>query len=207
MLGIFCTKNLTSQPLISPKFNEINKYSKKSFITNAVERTGPSVVTIETQRFVKKRKFPKDSQIFLDPYFERFFGLDFPNEKRPTIEQSQGSGFIFDDGLVITNAHVVNGSEKLIVGLSNGAMHQLIRKRYPNEKFTVHGFRTTFRIWAAEVRDYDQNLAEIALAHSQDKKVEGAYMRSKLIDKRRAMMEDYANFATSAMHQQCMIAH
>ena len=112
--------NLVSQPLINSKFNEINKYSKKSFITNAVERTGPSVVTIETQRFVKKRKFPKDSQIFLDPYFERFFGLDFPNEKRPTIEQSQGSGFIFADGLIMTNAHVVNGSDKLIVGLMNG---------------------------------------------------------------------------------------
>ena len=65
-------------------------------------------------------------------------------------------------------------STKPEMGLSNGAMHQLIRKRYPNEIFTVHGFRTTFRIWAAEVGDYDQNLAEIALAHSQDKKVEGA---------------------------------
>ena len=111
---------VVSQPLINPKFNEINKYSKKSFITKAVEKTGPSVVTIETQKFVKKRKFPKNSQIFLDPYFERFFGLDFPNEKQPTIEQSQGSGFIFDDGLIMTNAHVVNGSDKVIVGLTNG---------------------------------------------------------------------------------------
>ena len=115
---------VVSQPLINPKFNEINKYSNKSFITKAVEKTGPSVVTIETQKFVKKRKFPKNSQIFLDPYFERFFGLDFPNEKQPTIEQSQGSGFIFDDGLIMTNAHVVNGSDKVIVGLTNGKKMQ-----------------------------------------------------------------------------------
>jgi len=49
--------------------------------------------------------------------------LQLPFESQPRIEQSQGSGFIFEDGLVMTNAHVVNGSEKLIVGLSNGAKY------------------------------------------------------------------------------------
>ena len=111
---------LMSQQLINPKFNETNKNSNKSFVTKAVEKTGPSVVTIETQRFVKKRKFPIDSQNFLDPYFERFFGLDLSDEKQPTIEQSQGSGFIFADGLIMTNAHVINGSDKVVVGLTNG---------------------------------------------------------------------------------------
>ena len=48
------------------------------------------------------------------------FGLDFPNDSQPRIEQSQGSGFIFADGLVTTNAHVVNGSDKVIVGLTSG---------------------------------------------------------------------------------------
>ncbi len=108
------------QPLSKPKINEINIYSKKSFITKAVEKTGPSVVTIDTQRYIKKRKFPSNSQLFLDPYFERFFGLDLQNDNRPRIEQNQGSGFIFADGLVMTNAHVVNGSDKVIVGLTNG---------------------------------------------------------------------------------------
>ena len=109
-----------SQPLSKPQINEVNLYSKKSFITKAVERTGSSVVTIDTQRFVKKRIYPRNSQLFLDPYFERFFGLDLPNENQPRLEQSQGSGFIFADGLVMTNAHVVDGSDKVIVGLTNG---------------------------------------------------------------------------------------
>ncbi len=112
--------NVISQSLIDTKLNEINNYSNKSFITNAVEKTGSSVVTIDTQRYVKKRKFNRNSQLFLDPYFERFFGLDLPKDNQPRIEQSQGSGFIFADGLVITNAHVVNGSDKVIVGLTNG---------------------------------------------------------------------------------------
>jgi len=109
-----------SQQLSKPKINEAYLYSNKSFITKAVERTGAAVVTIDTQRYVKKRNFPKNSQLFLDPYFERFFGLNLPNENLPRIEQNQGSGFIFADGLVMTNAHVVNGSDKVIVGLTNG---------------------------------------------------------------------------------------
>ncbi len=119
-MGIIYPTNVISQQLTKPKINEFNISSEKSFITKAVERTGSSVVTIDTQRYVKKRKLPRNSQIFLDPYFERFFGLDLPKENQPRIEQSQGSGFIFADGLVMTNAHVVNRSDKVIVGLTNG---------------------------------------------------------------------------------------
>jgi len=119
-VGIAYSARVISQPLSKPKINEVNLFSNKSFITKAVEKTGAAVVTIDTQRYVKKRKFPRNSQLFLDPYFERFFGLDLPYDNRPSIEQSQGSGFIFADGLVMTNAHVVNGSDKMIVGLTNG---------------------------------------------------------------------------------------
>ena len=54
-MGIISPTKLISQPFIKPKIQEVNIYSKKSFITKAVERTGSSVVTIDTQRFVKKR--------------------------------------------------------------------------------------------------------------------------------------------------------
>ena len=80
LIGLFFAypTNLISQPLTKPKLNEVNIFSKKSFITKAVEKTGSSVVTIDTQRYIKKRKFPRNSQLFIDPYFERFFGFDFP---------------------------------------------------------------------------------------------------------------------------------
>ena len=119
-LSIFSQSNIISQPSIDSNLNEEFRYSNKSFITEAIEKTGASVVTIDIERLVRKKPFSQDSRIFLDPYFEKLFGLQLPYENQPKLEQSQGSGFIFEDGLVMTNAHVVNGSEKLIVGLSNG---------------------------------------------------------------------------------------
>ena len=123
-LGLINKSNVISQPIVNQNLNEESKISNISFITKAVKKTGASVVTIDTQRFVENRQFSRDSRIFLDPYFERFFGLQLPPENQPRIEQSQGSGFIFEDGLVMTNAHVVNRSQKLIVGLSNGTKYK-----------------------------------------------------------------------------------
>jgi len=119
-MGIIFPDNIVSQSLTKPKINEVKINSTISFVTKAVERTGSSVVTIDSQRYVRKRKFPRNSQLYLDPYFERFFGLNLPEDNQPRIEQSQGSGFIFADGLIMTNSHVVNGSNQLIVGLTNG---------------------------------------------------------------------------------------
>ena len=72
-VGFKFPAKVISQPLSKPEINEVNLYSNRSFITKAVERTGSAVVTIDTQRYVKKRKFPRNSQLFIDPYFERFF--------------------------------------------------------------------------------------------------------------------------------------
>ena len=119
-LSIFSKFNVIAQPIINQNLTKDSQISKISFITEAIEKTGPSVVTIDTQRFIRKKQFSKDSGPLLDPYFERFFGLQLPYDNQPRLEQSQGSGFIFGDGLVMTNAHVVNGSESLVVGLSNG---------------------------------------------------------------------------------------
>ena len=115
------TFEVLSKPSIKPNNDFKNIVNlRKSFITSAIEIAGPSVVTIENQRLVKRKVISKESGILGDPYFERFFGLRLPQETEPIIEQSQGSGFIFDDGLVITNAHVVSNSNKIIVGLTDG---------------------------------------------------------------------------------------
>ena len=122
--GLIYTPNLISQPIPNKNLYADSNILNKSFITKAINKAGASVVTIETQRVVRNKRFSRDSRIFIDPYFERFFGLKLPRENQPRIEQSQGSGFIFEDGLVMTKAHVVNGSDKLVVGLSNGTKYK-----------------------------------------------------------------------------------
>lgn len=59
---------------------------------------------------------------------------------------------------------------------------------------TPHGFRSTFRDWAAEQTDHPREVAEMALAHSIDSKVEAHYRRGDLFQKRRALMEDWAGY-------------
>jgi integrase len=60
-----------------------------------------------------------------------------------------------------------------------------------------HGFRSTFRDWAAEHTSYPAEMAEMALAHTIDNKVEAAYRRGDLFEKRRRMMSDWATFLES----------
>jgi integrase len=57
-----------------------------------------------------------------------------------------------------------------------------------------HGFRSTFRDWAAERTDYPNHVVEMALAHAIGDKVEAAYRRGDLFDKRRKLMNDWAKF-------------
>ena len=123
-ISLFNKNNILSKPILNKYLEAESNISNISFITKAIKKTGASVVTIETQRFIKNKQFSRDSRILIDPYFERFFGLQLPRETQPRLEQSQGSGFIFGDGLVMTNAHVVNGSENLVVGLSNGTKYK-----------------------------------------------------------------------------------
>src|SRR6056297_2085929 len=57
-----------------------------------------------------------------------------------------------------------------------------------------HGLRSTFRDWVAERTNYPRDMAEIALAHTVGSDVERAYRRTDMVEKRREMMEDWANF-------------
>jgi integrase len=65
------------------------------------------------------------------------------------------------------------------------------------DDITVHGFRSTFRDWAAERSSFPNHVVEMALAHGIENKVEEAYRRGDLFAKRRQLMAAWAKFSTS----------
>jgi S1-C subfamily serine protease len=89
-----------------------------SFVTAAVNRVGPAVVRIDTERTVTRRV---PDPFLEDPFFRRFFGDGFPQQLPPERLQGIGSGFIIDrSGEVLTNAHVVAQADKVSVTLKDG---------------------------------------------------------------------------------------
>ncbi|WP_229301049.1 hypothetical protein [Stenotrophomonas maltophilia] len=71
---------------------------------------------------------------------------------------------------------------------------QLFRVKGLGVPFTVHGFRSSFRDWAAETTDYANEVVEMAMAHAIKNKAEAAYRRGQLLDKRRPLMEEWAAY-------------
>lgn len=101
-----------------------------------------------------------------------------------SVEARMPSAYVFHDG---------NPS----VPLSNGTMAAVLKRLGVNEA-TVHGFRFSFRTWAAESSgNYRQDIAEAALAHMTKDKTAAAYQRGELFDLRMAMMADWERFLFS----------
>jgi integrase len=84
--------------------------------------------------------------------------------------------------------------------LSNMALLMTLR-RMDRGDLTAHGFRSTFRDWAAERTSFPAEVAEMALAHTVPDKVEAAYRRGDLFDKRRRFMEAWAMFCAAVPKQ------
>ncbi|MBD2156190.1 HhoA/HhoB/HtrA family serine endopeptidase [Leptolyngbya sp. FACHB-16] len=88
----------------------------ENFIADAAQRVGPAVVRVNSSRTVSQNLPP----IFNDPGFREFFGDRLPSEGS-RVERGVGSGFIVDkNGVIMTNAHVVDGADEVTVTLRDG---------------------------------------------------------------------------------------
>ena len=101
----------------------------------------------------------------------------------------------------------VHGSPFVFAGsrigrpLSNMAMLELLRGLRPG--LSVHGFRSSFRDWAAAETNHSREVCEGALAHAISDKVEAAYRRGDLLEKRRMLMKDWAEFCDGDRNGSC----
>jgi Do/DeqQ family serine protease len=104
-------KAVTKAPIVDGNYN---------FIAQAVNRTGPAVVRINASRTVASEQTP---DVLNDPFFKQFFGDEFTQRRVPKerVERGTGSGFIINkEGDIITNAHVVDGADRVTVILKDG---------------------------------------------------------------------------------------
>ncbi len=77
--------------------------------------------------------------------------------------------------------------------LTNMAMARVL-ERMGRDGITVHGFRSSFRDWAAERTAFAREVCEMALGHAIGDRVEAAYRRGDLFEKRRRLMDEWARF-------------
>jgi integrase len=103
---------------------------------------------------------------------------------------------------IINTVEVVRNSDFLFYGqkpgkpLSSMALAMVLR-RMDLASVTVHGFRSTFRDWAAECTNFPNEVCEAALAHVVRNKAEAAYRRGDLLDKRRELMNAWGDYCTA----------
>ncbi|MEX0270319.1 HhoA/HhoB/HtrA family serine endopeptidase [Leptolyngbyaceae cyanobacterium UHCC 1019] len=106
------------QPMVNAnKLLAKSAFTNSNFIAVAVERVGPAVVRIDSSRTLTN-DLP---DALRSPFFRRFFGGNSPAEPKERVERGTGSGFVLSqNGQIITNAHVVSGSQTVEVTLKDG---------------------------------------------------------------------------------------
>jgi integrase len=104
-----------------------------------------------------------------------------------------------DPALAILDRMDRSNQHELIFSSPDGAMFSenamlAVLDRLGYGHVTVHGFRSTFATWAEECTDYPDGVREAALAHKYKSETTAAYQRGQKLEKRRALMKDWANF-------------
>ncbi|MCP4433172.1 MAG: PDZ domain-containing protein [Gammaproteobacteria bacterium] len=107
--------------LSSSRLEEVssNRFRKPPVFSyaEAVSSSSPSVVTVYTSKQVKQKTHP----LFSDPIFNQFFSDQLKMRERTRIETNLGSGVIINaDGYIITNQHVIDGADEILISLPDG---------------------------------------------------------------------------------------
>lgn len=141
---------------ISPAVLE-NSPTPHNFVAKAVQSIGLTVVRIDTERTITR---PSLDPRLNDPFLRDFFGLDgLPNSPREDHLRGQGSGFLIDsNGIILTNAHVVNGADTVTVTLKDGRTFE----------GTVRGVDEVSDLAVVKIKSLGQSLPAANLGNSDE---------------------------------------
>jgi integrase len=118
--------------------------------------------------------------------------------KEHRVPLSHSAMAIIEEMAAIPQGEYVFPGGKPNRAITTDAMRKLLRRMGFDNVTTVHGFRSTFRDWAAEQTNFPREVAEMALAHKIGDAVERAYRRGDLFQKRRQLAEAWARFCNAA---------
>lgn len=137
MMKILCTLIFFIASLGAFTFEEMPSITKRNdaslsqgaiySYSNAINEAKKSVVNISTQKKVSNNLM--GNPIFNDPFFRQFFGDLYQNMPQDRVERSLGSGVIISkDGYIVTNNHVIEGADKILVSLPNNSKKEFEAK-------------------------------------------------------------------------------
>ncbi len=142
----------TIQKRVNPQQNSDTLYSFNSSIESAKK----AVVNISTQKNVSNQL--PNHPMFNDPFFKQFFGDIYGQIPKERVERSLGSGVIIsNDGYIITNNHVIEDADKVLVSLSDST-----------KEYTAKVIGTDARSDLAVIKIEQKNLSPITFAQSSN---------------------------------------
>lgn len=150
----------TSQALAAVPIESAEQLKPRSFIAEALDRVGPTVVRIDTEQTITRSS---SDSFFDDPFMREFFGPGaFPQMPHEDRLRGQGSGFIIDEsGIVLTNAHVVSKADTVTVTLKDGREY----------KGKVQGVDEVSDLAVVKLRDVEDSLPVAPLGNSEQVEV------------------------------------
>ena len=120
LVAIFTAVMVFATAIASPAYAQspvAEAIGNESFVAAAVRQVGPAVVRIDTEKTITRQS---RDPFYDDPLLRDFFG-GLPRQPQEEMLRGQGSGFIIDStGNILTNAHVVNGADRVVITLKDG---------------------------------------------------------------------------------------